>query len=233
MKLTDLISSYKDLLPEPSERYAEIIRIQGPDNRPVVESFNLAGALGLPESAPRLQALDTIRIFGRYDFEAAPEFMVFGEVRHPGSYRSSGQAHLRDAIYQAGGMTPDAWEESAQLFRAIPDGSTKVFSISLSEALAGDPLNNILIEPRDRILVHRQPERVNPPSVYVRGEVARPGRYPLTSNMQISDLVRSAGGLLRSANPEAGDRTHYTISPTSSRDSPSRGPPQLTPAPAL
>jgi len=209
MKLTDLVPSYKDLLPEPSERYAEIIRIQGPDNRPVVESFNLAGALAHPESAPPLQALDTIRIFGRYDLEAAPEFAVFGEVRHPGSYHSSGQAHVRDAIYQAGGMTPEAWEESAQLFRSVPDGSTKVFSISLREALAGDPLNNILIEPRDRILVHRQPERVNPPSVYVRGEVARPGRYPLVANMRVSDLVRSAGGLMRSANSTSADLTHY------------------------
>ncbi len=209
MKLTDLIPSYKDLLPEPSERYAEIIRIQGPNNRPVVESFNLAGALAHPESAPRLQALDTIRIFGRYDLEAAPEFMVYGEVRSPGSYRSSGEAHLRDAIYEAGGMTPEAWEESAQLFRSNADGSTKVFSISLHEALAGDPLNNILIEPRDRILVHRQPERVNPPSVYVRGEVARPGRFPLVANMRVSDLVRSAGGLMRSANPTSADLTHY------------------------
>jgi protein involved in polysaccharide export with SLBB domain len=209
MKLTDLIPSYKDLLPEPSERYAEIIRIQGPDNRPVVKSFNLAGAIANPESAPRLQALDTIRIFGRYDLEAAPEYSVFGEVRNPGSYRSSGQAHLRDAIYQAGGTTPEAWEESAQLFRALPDGSTKVYSISLREALAGDPLNNMAIEPRDRILVHRQPERVNPPSVYVRGEVARPGRYPLGDNMRVSDLVRSAGGVLRSANPTSADLTHY------------------------
>jgi len=209
MKLTDLIPSYKDLLPEPSERYAEIIRIQGPDYRPVVESFNLAGALAHPESAPRLQALDTIRIFGRYDLEAPPEFTVFGEVRHPGSYRSSGQARLRDAIYEAGGITPEAWEESAQLFRSNADGSTKVFSISLRAALAGDPLNNIPIEPRDRILVHRQPERINPPSVYVRGEVARPGRYPLVANMKVSDLVRSAGGVLRSANPTSGDLTHY------------------------
>src|SRR5260370_940245 len=96
-------------------------------------------------------------------------------------------------------MTPEAWEESAQLFRSVSDGSTKVFSISLREALAGDPLNNILIEPRDRILVHRQPGRVNPPSVNVRGEVARAGRYPLVANMRVSDLVRSAGGLLRSA----------------------------------
>lgn len=211
MKLTDLIPSYSELLPEPSERYAEIIRIEEPENHPVVESFNLAAAMKNPESAPKLQPLDTVRIFSRYDFEALPEFTVFGEVRHPGSYRSSGQAHLRDAIYEAGGLTPEAWMESGQLFRSLPDGSTRVFSISLREALAGDPLNNVVIEPRDRILVHRQPERVNPPSVYVRGEVARPGRYPLVANMRVSDLLRSSGGLLRSANPESGDLTRYAM----------------------
>jgi len=159
-----------------------------------------------------------VRIFGRYELEAAPEIMVDGEVRAPGRYRTSGQEHLRDAIYLAGGITSETWLDSAQLFRAMADGTTKVFSISLREALASDPLNNILIEPRDHILVHRQPERVNPPSVYVRGEVARPGRYPLTSSMQVSDLVRSAGGLLRSANPDAGDVTHYAIPGNSSAD---------------
>ncbi len=209
MKLTDLIGAYTDLLPEPSERYAEIIRIVGPENRPVVESFSLGTALAHPESAPKLEPLDTVRVFGRYDLESAPEYTVFGEVHHPGRYRSSGQAHLRDAIYEAGGVTPEAWEESGQLFRYMPDGSTKVFSISLREVMAGDPAKNILIEPRDRILIHRQPERVNPPSVYVRGEVARPGRYPLAANMRVSDLVRSAGGLLRSANRASGDLTHY------------------------
>ena len=211
MKLSDLIGSPSDLLPEPSERYAEIIRIARPDDRPVVEGFSLAAALAHPENAPKLQPLDTVRIFGRYDLEPAPEFAVFGEVRNPGQFRSSGQAHLRDAIYQAGGLTPEAWQDSAQLFRVLPDGSTQVLSISLREALAGDPLNNILIEPRDRILVHRQPSHVNPPSVYIRGEVARPGRYPLAVGMKVSDLVRSAGGLLRSANPESGDLTHYAV----------------------
>jgi polysaccharide export outer membrane protein len=211
MKLTDLVSSYKELLPEPAERYAEIVRIAQPDDRPVVESFNLAEALEHPETAPKLEALDTIRIFGRYELEAAPEITVMGEVRAAGRYRASGREHLRDAIYQAGGITPESWLESAQLFRALPDGATKVFSISLREALAGDPLNNILLEPRDRILVHRQPERVNPPSVYVRGEVGRPGRYPLASDMRVSDLVRSAGGFLRSANPESADLVHYAV----------------------
>ncbi len=219
MTLKDVVTSYSDLLPEPSVRYAEIIRLHAPDYRPVVETFDLAAALEHSETAPKLEALDTVRIFGRYDFEPVPEILVTGDVRSPGRYRSSGQQHLRDAVYQAGGLMPDAWLESAQLFRTQPDGSTKVFNIGLGDALAGDPLNNILLLPRDRILIHRQPERVSPPSVYVRGEVARPGRYPLTVNMRVCDVIRSAGGLLRSANPEGGDLTHYVASRKSSNES--------------
>ena len=215
MKLTDLLTSYADLLPEPSVRYAEIIRLHAPDYHPVVETFDLATALEHPDKAPKLEPLDTVRIFGKFDFEPDPEVLVTGEVRAPGRYRTSGQQHLRDAIFQAGGVTPDAWLDSAQLFRRQPDGSTRVFSINLSDALAGDPLNNVLVEPRDRILVHRQPEQVSPASVYVKGDVARPGRYPLAANMRVSDLVRSAGGLLRSANPDSGDLTHYAIANSS------------------
>jgi len=215
MRLTDLITSYSDLLPEPSTRYAEIIRLQAPDYHPAVETFDLAAALEHPETAPKLEPLDTVRVFGRFDFEPWPEILITGEVRSPGQYRTSGQQHLRDAIYQAGGVTPDAWLDSAQLFRIQPDGSTRVFSINLRDALAGEPLNNILVEPRDRILVHRQPDQVSPASVFVRGDVARPGRYPFAANMHVSDLVQSAGGLLRSANPDAGDLTHYAIANSS------------------
>jgi polysaccharide biosynthesis/export protein len=212
MKITDLLTSYADLLPEPSTRYAEIIRLEAPDYRPVVESFDLAAAFAHPGEAPKLKPLDTVHIFSRYDFEPDPEVLITGEVRGPGSYRTSGQQHLRDAIYLAGGVTADAWLDSAQLFRRLPDGSSRVLSINLNEALAGNPLNNVLVEPRDRILVHRRPEAVSPPSVYVRGDVARPGRYPFAEQMTVADLVHSAGGLLRSANPEGGDLTHYALS---------------------
>ncbi len=213
MKLNDLVGSYKDLLPEPSRRYAEIIRIAAPDHRPVVESFDLAAALEHPEAAPKIYPLDTVRIFSRYDFEILPEILVTGEVKSPGWYRTTGQQHLRDALYQAGGTTPEAWLDAGQIFRREADGTTRVFSANLRNALAGDPLDNILLEPRDRILIHRQPQRVDPPSVIVRGEVVRPGRYPLTANMRVSDLLRSTGGLLRSANVSAGDLNHYKGSP--------------------
>jgi polysaccharide export outer membrane protein len=209
MKLSDLVTSYSDLLPEPAGSYAEIIRLHSPDYHPVVESFDLAAALAHPEAAPKLEPLDTVRIFGRYDLEPAPEILVTGEVRAPGQYRTSGQQHLLDAIYQAGGLTPGAWLESAQLYRNQPDGTTRVFSISLRDALSGDALNNILLHPRDRILIHRQPELISPATVLIGGDVGRPGRYPLATNMRISDLVRSAGGVLRSASLEGADLTRY------------------------
>lgn len=210
MKFTDLVASYADLLPEPAPHYAEIIRLNAPDFRPSVESFDISSALANPASAPALQPLDTVRIFSRYDFERPPDVSVAGEVRHPGSYRTSGQAHLRDAIFLAGGITPDAALDSAQLFRTESDGTMKILSVDLKQALAGDPVDNLLLQARDRLLVHKNLERVDAPTVVIKGEVAKPGRYPLTSNMRVEDLVRTAGGLKRSAFADSADLTRFS-----------------------
>jgi protein involved in polysaccharide export with SLBB domain len=211
MNLSDLIGSYKDLLPEPAPHYAEIVRLNPPDFHPSVESFDLTAALANPASAPKLKPLDTVRVFSRYDFEPAPEIWIGGEVREPGKYRTSGQAHLRDAVYLAGGVTQDASLDSAQLFRTQPDGTMKILSVDLREALAGNPIDNVVMEPRDRLLVHRNPSRVDPPTVFIKGEVAKPGRYPLTTNMHVEDLIRVAGGLKRSAYTESADLARFEM----------------------
>jgi protein involved in polysaccharide export with SLBB domain len=209
MKLADVVASYADLLPEPSGSYAEIVRLNPPDYRPSVESFDLSAAMSNPAAAPKLQPLDTIRIFSKYDFELPPAVWVGGDVHSPGSYRTSGQAHFRDAIYLAGGLLPDAALNTAQLFRTESDGTMKILSVNLGAALSGNPIDNLLLQPRDRILVHRNATRVDPPTIDVKGEVAKPGRYPLTTNMHIEDLLRVAGGLKRSADPVRADLTRY------------------------
>ncbi len=202
MTLVDLVSSYGDLLPEPAGKYAEIIRLNPPDFRPTVESFDLTSALSTPASAPKLKPLDTVRIFSKYDFEPAPQVWVGGEVRSPGVYPTSGQAHIRDAIFLAGGVSSDAALDSAQLFRTGNDGKMKILSVNLEEALSGNPEDNLLLETNDRIIIHRNLAKVDPPTVYVKGEVAKPGRYPLTSNMRVEDLIRVAGGLKSSADSQ-------------------------------
>ena len=133
IKFSDIVATYKDLLPEPAAHYGEIIRLSPPDFRPTVVSFDLAAAMKDPAAAPALEPLDTIRVFGRFDFEPPPVVSVSGEVRKPGTYGTSGQASLRDAIFLAGGLTSNASTETAQLFRINADGTSKIFSVNLRE----------------------------------------------------------------------------------------------------
>lgn len=208
MRLGNLISSYKDLLPQPSD-YAEIIRLLPPDYHPQVESFNLAKALKDPVASPKLDPLDTVRVFSRYDFQDVPTVSVGGAVRQPGLYRTSGAVHLRDALQLAGGVMPDADLGSVQVFHYLPDSEMKVISVSLAKVLANDPRDNILLGPRDSVLVHENLARSDPATVYVEGEVAHPGRYPLALAMRVSDLIHVAGGLKRGADRQSADLTRY------------------------
>jgi polysaccharide biosynthesis/export protein len=209
MRVTDVISSYKDMLPEPAGQYAEIIRLNAPDFRPSVESFSVVDALADPSKAPILHPMDTVRIFSRFDFENPPTVDVMGDVRAPGTYKTAGQIHLADAVHLAGGLTQDAETGDAQVFRYLPDGKFKIFSVSLSQALAGDPIENIILESRDRLLVHKNPDAVEQATVYIQGEVGQPGRYPLTTNMRVADLIRIGGGLKPSADTKVADLTEY------------------------
>ncbi len=209
MRVTDVISSYKDLLPEPATKYAEIVRLNVPDYHPSVEGFDLAAALANPSQSPVLHAMDTIRIFSRFDFENPPTVSVLGDVRVPGTYQTSGQVRLADAVHLAGGLTLDAQMADAQVFRYLPDGKFKVFSIGLAQAIQGDAVENIILQPRDRVLIHKNPDAVEPASVYLQGEVGKPGRYPLTTNMRVADLIHVGGGLKPSADSQSADLTQY------------------------
>jgi len=230
MRITDLIRSYTDLLPEPSPRHAEIIRLASPDYAPQVIAFNLADALAGegPGSAKKksdgtiesdlhnaqnvtLQPFDTVRIFGRYDFEDPPMITVSGEVRHPGQHVTNGETRLRDAVYLAGGVTRDALLSDAQVFRRTSDGKLKVLSVNLGRALAGDAADNVSLEPKDRVFIHRNLSKVDPATVKIEGEVDRPGKYALGEDMSAAQLVRLAGGLKRGAFTEAADLTRYTV----------------------
>jgi protein involved in polysaccharide export with SLBB domain len=236
MRITDLIPSYTDLLPEPSSRHAEIIRLAPPDYAPQVIAFSLADALAgqgqesaktkaetktknyeTGESNPHnaqnvtLQPFDTVRIFGRYDFEDPPTITMSGEVRHPGQHVTNGETRLRDAVYLAGGVTRDALLTDAQVFRRTEDGKLKVLSVNLERALAGEAADNVPLEPKDRVFIHRNLSKVDPAAVKIEGEVARPGTYPLGEDMSAAQLVRLAGGLKRGAFTEAADLTRYTV----------------------
>jgi len=213
MRLTDLIHSYKDLLPEPAAQHAEIIRLSPPDYTPTVLAFNLASAMEGKDKEENvaLKPFDTVRIFSRFDFEEPPLITVSGEVRYPGDHLTNGKTYLRDAVYLAGGTTPDALLSDAQLFRKTPDGKLHVIGFDLAKAMSGDPKENVALEPMDRLFVHKNLAKADPPNVRIEGQVAQPGKYPLAENMTAAGLVRLAGGVKRGAYTETADLTRYEI----------------------
>ena len=211
MKVTDLIRSYRDLLPEPSITHAEIIRLSQPDFAPEVLTFNLGDALAGKDQDLVLKPFDIVRVFGRFDFEDPPVITVTGEVRDPGDHLTNGAAHLRDAIYMAGGATADALLDDAQVFRKTNDGKLEVLNVNLAKALEGDAKDNIALEPKDRIFIQRDLNKLDPPTVTIEGEVGRPGQYPLGDNMTAATLVRLAGGFTRGAYTDEADLTRYEV----------------------
>jgi protein involved in polysaccharide export with SLBB domain len=210
MTVTDLVKSYNDLLPEPSKTHAEIIRLSPPDYTPQVIAFKLSDVLENHQELA-LKPFDTVRVFSRFDFEDPPVVTVTGEVRDPGDHFTNGVMHVRDAIYLAGGVTPDASLDSAQIFRKTADNKLKVISVDLGKALAGNVPDDVALESKDRIVVNRSLLKVDPPTVKIEGEVARPGKYPLGNDMTAADLVRVAGGTKRGAVTDNADLTRYEV----------------------
>jgi protein involved in polysaccharide export with SLBB domain len=212
MKVTDLVHNYRDLLPEPYDQHAEIIRLSAPDLKPEIIAFNLKDALEGNDQNLVLKPFDTVRIFGRFDFEDPPIITVTGEVRDPGDHVTNGATYLRDAILLAGNTTSDAELNDVQVFRKTGNGKLEVLNADLRKAIDGDQKDNILLQPQDRVFVHKDVKRLDVATVEVQGDVPRPGKYPLGANMTAAELVKLAGGLKRSAYTQVAELTRYSIS---------------------
>src|SRR5204863_9956931 len=132
-------------------------------------AFNLSDALEGKDQNLVLKPFDTVRIFGRYDFEDPPVVTVTGEVRDPGDHSTNGVTRLRDAVYLAGGVTPEAQLEDPPIFGHTNDGKMRVISVNLAKALSGQQADDVLLEPKDRIFIHRNLGKSDPAAVTIQG----------------------------------------------------------------
>jgi len=99
MKLTDLVVRMRTFFPPPfvtPNHSAACTRLPSG-----VETFDLAASLEHPEKAPKLETLDTVRIFGKFDLSRIPR-CCYREVRAPGALSHIGPAALRDRYFRLG-----------------------------------------------------------------------------------------------------------------------------------
>jgi protein involved in polysaccharide export with SLBB domain len=205
MQLSDVVRSYKDLLPEPATR-GDIVRLVPPDLHPEAIEFNVAEVL-IGNTKILLQPYDTIRIFGRYEVDS-PKVEILGEVLRPGTYALSQSMTASQLVKMAGGFKRDALLDNADLTSySVYDGKKLVSqrdTIRIGAAVkANDPSADVVLKPGDVLSIH-QISGWNDigASVVLNGEVTYPGSYGLQEGEHLSSVLRRAGGFRDTAYTE-------------------------------
>jgi protein involved in polysaccharide export with SLBB domain len=107
---------------------------------------------------------------------------------------------VKDALFMAGGPNFNAYLNLAHIFRTDPKTrEVAMLTVDLSQALAERDRDNIVLQNKDRLVVHHIQEYRPKKSVTIEGEVLHPGQYPLTEGMTIRDLVFAAGNIKEEA----------------------------------
>jgi len=110
-----------------------------------------------------------------------------------------GNMKVKDAILNAGGLTSNASMEDGEIIRQYPNNEYKTTYFNIARAMADDPRDNLLLQDKDKIIIHSIWEKNPKKNVFVVGDVNNPGTYQFTENMTVRDLIFKAGSVLDSA----------------------------------
>lgn len=183
---------------------------RGPgDSIPVdLVQFRLAGSL---DSNPLLREGDVVVVP-----VVNERVYVFGRVSYPGAFefrKGESLAELLGLANGGGGLSPDA-SDTVRVSRSTGPQDQEQVSFTRAEAL-GSRGKSFMLRPMDAIYVPRDNDREPPQVATIRGELLRPGTYPIGTGTTIRDLVTLAGGFL----PDASLRTATLRRPTTPADS--------------
>jgi protein involved in polysaccharide export with SLBB domain len=204
MRLSDVLPSYQDMLPEPAA-HGEIVRLVPPDLHAETIDFNVPDVL-IGNANVDLHPFDTIRVFGRYQVDA-PSVTVLGEVMRPGKYPMSQGMTAAQLVRMAGGFKRDALMESADLTSYdVQNGNGVVenlVTVQIGAAVTGaDPHADAPLKPGDILAIHQITNWENiGESVTIGGQVRYPGSYGFQEGERLSSVLRRAGSLLPTAYP--------------------------------
>lgn len=168
-----------------------------------------------------LKREDLISIPSIFDLKEEYNIDVKGEVRRPNTFKYAENMTLDDAIIMAGGFKDGATAKRIEIARRIKNADTEsdtstiaqLFTIKLDKDLS--KTSDFILKPFDIISIYPAPGYVEQQTVMIEGEVLYPGLYTISNkNERISDLIKRAGGLTKTAYSEGAslkrDRTDKT-----------------------
>jgi protein involved in polysaccharide export with SLBB domain len=205
MTISDVLHSYEDVLPEPSD-HAELIRLEPPDLKPEAINLNLHDVLIGNDPIP-LRPFDLIRIYGRYEVDA-PNVIINGDVLRPGKYPMSEGMTVADLVRLAGGFKRSAFTVEGDLASYSTEDGQRILinhsEVALQKALDGDKNADVPLKPGDVVSIRSLAGWQDiGATVAIEGEVEHAGSYGIQDGERLSDVLKRAGGFRKDAYPYA------------------------------
>jgi len=120
---------------------------------------------------------------------------IIGNVERPGDYALTKDMKVSDLVKRAMGFLPGTYMARAEIARVTRDRTRRIIPVDLKAITLGTEESDMPLDEWDILFVYSRAE-VEPPSfVEIDGAVNRPGRYELTPDEKISDIIFKAGGL--------------------------------------
>jgi polysaccharide export outer membrane protein len=173
----------------------------GDDGRitmPVVGKIDVSGLTPTQTEARIRQVLEA-RILTKADVSVtvlvagSKPISVIGAVTHPGGINVTGNISLIQAITQAGGLAV-GYGKTLYVLRTASNGLTDQIQIDIDDLMVnGNPDLNIPLTPNDVVNIPID----TPISIYVLGEVTRPGKvlFRRSETPTLLQAIASAGAL--------------------------------------
>jgi protein involved in polysaccharide export with SLBB domain len=133
---------------------------------------------------------------------------LIGHVARPGRMAYVDGMRLSDVLRSYQDMLPEPAAHGEIVRLVPPELHAETIDFSVPDVLIGNA--NIDLRPFDTVRVFGR-YQVDAPKVSIRGEVMRPGEYPMFNGMTAAQLVRMAGGFKRDALTESADLTSYNV----------------------
>ena len=173
-------------------------RVPGEVGKKII-SFNLGDLLKNEPSANQpLQEEDIVRIYSAAEMGQRLEVSISGLVTKPGQYPMSEELTLEDLLVMAGGIKPGTENIQAVIARADAGGSSRSVVVPVDPKFYALPKERrTLLESNDRINILGLAARDR--FVTIEGYVRAPGKFVLTKDMTLNDLISRRGGFQDSA----------------------------------
>lgn len=170
---------------------------------PAMESGSLAARLHTTE----VKDGDRIRVGMVLPYNERVIYLQ-GHVSRPGKVAYRDNLRIEDVLHSYQDLLPEPANRGEIVRLVPPDLHPETIAFSVPDVLAGNA--TVSLHPFDTIRIFGRYEE-DSPTVTIRGEVQRPGIYPLFQGMTAAQLVRTAGGFKRDALIERADLASYQI----------------------